>query len=167
MATQPITETATEPTIAQATIETLPEATHQTASEPPTRQARRPIAEIIKDLSKPLPDRLVCRKFIKGREIKFINWQTAVRLLDYFAPGWRGEVRDVKEIGGRCVVIYRIALPCAEGWVWRDATGQEDDWDEEEEQRYGDPSSNAEAMALKRAAAKFGIALHLYDKDKK
>ncbi len=166
MTTETTTESAT-PLTAPPPMETVAEAAPHTAGEPPARQSRRPIAEIIKDLSKPLPDRLVCRKFIKGREIKFINWQTAVRLLDHFAPGWRGEVRDVKEIGGRCVVIYRIAILCAEGWVWRDATGQEDDWDEEEEQRYGDPSSNAEAMALKRAAAKFGVALHLYDKDKK
>lgn len=127
-------------------------------------RALRSIDDIIRDLSKPLPDRLIRAKFIKGREIKFITWQTAVRLLDHFAPGWCGEVRDVKEIGGRCVVVFRISIPCAEGLVWRDATGQEADWDEDEEHKYGDPSSNAEAMALKRAAAKFGIALHLYDK---
>jgi hypothetical protein len=29
---------------------------------------------------------------------------------------------------------------------------------------YGDPSSKAEAMALKRAAAKFGLGLYLYQK---
>ena len=29
---------------------------------------------------------------------------------------------------------------------------------------YGDPTSNAESMALRRAAAKFGLALALYDK---
>jgi len=32
----------------------------------------------------------------------------------------------------------------------------------EELRGYGDPSSNAEAMALKRAAAKFGLGLYLY-----
>jgi hypothetical protein len=34
----------------------------------------------------------------------------------------------------------------------------------EELRGYGDPSSNAEAMALKRAAAKFGLGLYLYQK---
>jgi hypothetical protein len=35
---------------------------------------------------------------------------------------------------------------------------------EEELRGYGDPSSNAEAMDLKRAALKFGLALYLYQK---
>lgn len=30
---------------------------------------------------------------------------------------------------------------------------------------YGDPSSNAESMAFRRAAARFGLGLYLYDKD--
>jgi hypothetical protein len=34
----------------------------------------------------------------------------------------------------------------------------------EELRGYGDPSSNAEAMALKRAASKFGLGLYLYQK---
>jgi hypothetical protein len=29
---------------------------------------------------------------------------------------------------------------------------------------YGDPSSNAESIVLRRAAAKFGLGLYLYDK---
>ncbi len=40
-----------------------------------------------------------------------------------------------------------------EGIVSREATSTED----EELKGYGDPSSNAEAMALKRAAAKVGL----------
>ncbi len=30
---------------------------------------------------------------------------------------------------------------------------------------YGDPSSNAESMAFRRAAAKFGLGLYFYSKD--
>jgi hypothetical protein len=51
-------------------------------------------------------------------------------------------------------------VPCLEGVVYREATGQE----EEETTSYGDSSSNAESMALRRAAAKFGLGLYLYDK---
>jgi hypothetical protein len=54
----------------------------------------------------------------------------------------------------------RISIPCLEGIISREATGTED----EELKGYGDPSSNAEAMALKRAAAKFGLGLYLYQK---
>jgi hypothetical protein len=60
----------------------------------------------------------------------------------------------------RFVDTARITIPCLEGAVWREATGTED----EELRGYGDPSSNAEAMALKRAAAKFGLGLYLYQK---
>jgi hypothetical protein len=122
----------------------------------------RPIAEIISDLSKEIAERHLKVKVLKGRKIHFISWHHAIKYLDLFAPGWDGEVRQVAEIGGRCVIVYRISIPCAEGTVWREATGQESDWDEEEETKYGDPSSNAEAMAFKRAAAKFGLGLYLY-----
>jgi hypothetical protein len=57
-------------------------------------------------------------------------------------------------------VTARITIPYLEGAVFREATGTED----EELRGYGDPSSNAEAMALKRAAAKFGLGLYLYQK---
>jgi len=40
------------------------------------------------------------------------------------------------------------------------ATGTED----EKLKGYGDPSSNAKAMVLKRAAAKFGLGLYLYSR---
>ncbi len=62
-------------------------------------------------------------------------------------------------IGGKVIVVARITIPCAEGFVYREASGQE----EEEGIKYGDSSSNAEAQALKRAAAKFGLGLYLYD----
>jgi len=57
-------------------------------------------------------------------------------------------------------VVIRISIPCAEVVVFREATGTED----EELKGYSDTSSNAEAMALKRAAAKFALGLYLYSK---
>ncbi len=71
-----------------------------------------------------------------------------MRYLDHFAPGWSFEVRSVTAIGDRCVVVARIVIPCLEGLVAREATRTED----EELKGYGDPSSNAEAMALKRGS---------------
>jgi mRNA interferase HigB len=47
---------------------------------------------------------------------------------------------------------------CAKGIVWREATGYEP----LNVKGYGDPTSNAESMALRRAAAKFGLCLYLY-----
>jgi hypothetical protein len=119
----------------------------------------RSIREIIADLSKPIADRHLRERKQGGQTLIYIEWHTAVRYLDHFAPGWCSEIRSVSSIGNRCVVVVRLSIPCAEGLVYREATGQE----EEDLRGYGDPSSNAEAMALKRAAAKFGLGLHLYD----
>ncbi|MGC9506191.1 hypothetical protein [Baaleninema sp.] len=51
-------------------------------------------------------------------------------------------------------------MPTADGMVVRHATGTE----ELNCNSYGDPSSNAESMAFRRAAAKFGLGLYLYQK---
>ncbi len=59
-------------------------------------------------------------------------------------------------------MIVRLSIPCLEGIVYREATGQED----ETHETYGDSSSNAESMALRRASAKFGLGLYLYDQNK-
>jgi hypothetical protein len=120
----------------------------------------RPIADIINDLSKPIPPRLLKSKTVGGQKIIFIPWYTAVKFLDLYAPGWNYEVRQLTEIGQKLVLVARISIPCAEGLVYREATGQED----EEVKGYGDSSSNSESMALRRAAAKFGLGLSLYEK---
>lgn len=122
----------------------------------------RSIADIINDLSKPIPTRLLRTKTVGGQKIRFVPWYTAVKFLDLYAPGWSYEVRSVTGIGGKLVIVSRISIPCEEGIVYREATGQED----EDVNRFGDSSSNAESMSLRRAAAKFGLALHLYDVNK-
>jgi hypothetical protein len=83
-----------------------------------------------------------------------------IHYLDHYAPGWSCEVRNLVISDARCVVTVRISIPALEGIVSQEATSTED----EELKGYGDPSSNAEAMALKRAAAKFGLGLYLYQK---
>jgi hypothetical protein len=123
---------------------------------------QRSIEEIIKDLSKPIPARLLRIKTVGGQKIKFLPWHTAVKFLDLYAPGWSYEIRHLAGIGGKLVIVSRISIPCLEGVVYREATGQED----EDVDRYGDPSSNAESKSLRRAAAKFGLGLSLYDRSK-
>src|SRR5215213_1990205 len=121
--------------------------------------ALRSITEIIADLSKPIPRRFLRSKTVGGQKIHFLPWHTAVKFLDLYAPGWSYEIRHLSGIGGKLVLVSRITIPCAEGSVYREATGQED----EDVDKYGDPSSNAESMSLRRAAAKFGLGLGLYD----
>jgi hypothetical protein len=124
-----------------------------------TTAAPRSIREVIADLSKPIPRRLLKTKTVGGQKISFITWYTAVRFLDLYAPGWCYEIRHISGVGGKLVLVARISIPCAEGVVYREATGQED----EDISGWGDSSSNSEAQALKRAAAKFGLALYLYE----
>lgn len=144
------------------------EALHVTTAilEPPRGMTalalpRRSIQAIVADLSRPLPAACVAQKTQGGQVIPFLHWQTVARVLDAYAPGWYGQVTRLDQVGNTCVITYRLTIPCLEGEVYREATGQE----EEEVKGYGDPSSNAEAMALKRAAAKFGLGAWLYDKD--
>jgi hypothetical protein len=120
----------------------------------------RSIRDIVKDLSKPVAKRHLRTRKQGGKELTYISWYDAVKYLDHYAPGWNYEVRAMNSVGGKLILTIRLSVPCLEGVVYREATGQE----EEETTSYGDSSSNAESMALRRAAAKFGLGLYLYDK---
>ena len=119
----------------------------------------RSIREIVKDLSKPIAQKHLRKRRQGGKEITYLAWHDAVKYLDHYAPGWCYEVRSIDSIAGKLILTIRISIPCLEGLVFREATGQED----ETLETYGDSSSNAESMALRRACAKFGLGLHLYD----
>ena len=125
--------------------------------------APRSIREIIEDLSKPLDPRHLKTRKQGNTNLTYIEWHTAVKYLDLFAPGWGYHVPSVQLVGNLVTVVASISIPCAEGVITREATGCE----ESDAKGYGDALSNSEAMALKRAASKFGLGLYLYDKDSK
>jgi len=120
----------------------------------------RPIAEIISDLKKPVAERHLKTRKQGGSMLSYIEWHTAVKYLDLFAPGWSYYVKSVQLVGSLVTVIASISIPAAEGVITREATGCED----ADAKGYGDAISNSEAMALKRAASKFGLGLYLYQK---
>ncbi len=122
----------------------------------------RSIREIVKDLSKPVAKRHLRSRKQGGKEIQYIAWHDAIKYFDHYAPGWNYEIRSLNSVGGKLILIVRLSVLCAEGIVYREATGQED----ETLESYGDSSSNAESMALRRASAKFGLGLYLYDQNK-
>ena len=127
-------------------------------SEAPTEL--RSIKDITSDLGRTVnPQRLKTRTQ-GGKQLSYLPWYQAVRYLDYHAPGWSYEVRSITTVGNAVAVVVRITIPCLEGLIYREATGYEP----LEVKGYGDPTSNAESMALRRAAAKFSLALYLYDK---
>ena len=120
----------------------------------------RSIRDIVKDLSKPVAKRHLRTRKQGGKQIEYISWYDAVKYLDHYAPGWCYEIRRVDSIAGKLILTIRLSVPCLEGVVYREATGQEDEMHDS----YGDSSSNSESMALRRAAAKFGLVLSLYEK---
>jgi Rad52/22 family double-strand break repair protein len=131
----------------------------QEASAP--AEGLRSIREIISDLSKPVNPKRLKQRTQGGRTLDYLPWYQAVRYLDHYAPGWHYEIRSVTQIGENLVMTVRIIIPCAEGDVWREASALEKI---EDPKRYGDAATNVESAALRRAAAKFGLCLGLYDK---
>jgi hypothetical protein len=119
----------------------------------------RSIRDIVRDLSKPVAKRHLRSRKQGGKEIQYISWHDAIKYLDHYAPGWNYEIRNIQNIAGKLILTVRLSIPCIEGIVFREATGQED----EDKDNYGDSSSNSESMALRRASAKFGLGLYLYD----
>ena len=125
--------------------------------KPSNKGFRRSILEILNDFQQPIPTRFIKTKTLKGQKISFVSWYSYIKLLDYYAPGFGWEVRT-KQVGERTVVEGRLTILALEGDFVREATGTEDN----DLESWGDPSSNSEAMALRRCCAKFGLGLALW-----
>lgn len=138
--------------------ESATETPNETRNE--TDNGWRSITEIIADLKRPVAQKHLRTRKQGGKTLTYVAWFDAVRYLDHFAPGWTYEIRSVQQIGESLVMTVRISIPCAEGVVWREASALEP----LNGTGYGDAATNAESAALRRAAAKFGLALNLYDK---
>src|SRR6476661_8302990 len=134
-----------------------------------TETTVRKFAEIIADLSKDIPERLLKVKNKGGSNITIYTWVTTQRFLDAYAPGWQGDA-TLTYSGERVGCVYRLCIPTSDmGLVCRSASGDdsEDDDDETEQERrqrqYGSPTTRAEGQAFKRAATRFGFGLYLRD----
>jgi hypothetical protein len=132
-----------------------------------------PIARIIEALSRPLPKTLTDTRKQGGATLTFIPWHNVNRILDKYAPGWTWQMTTTIT-PDRMVVTGRITIPSSEGNIYREAMGTEtlkeeytdktDGTKKLRELAYGDPCSNAESMAFRRCAARFGLGLYLYQK---
>jgi len=121
---------------------------------------KRAWAAISEDLHEPVPKRLIEKKKKGGATIDFVPWYRVQRILHFHTNGyWHYEVTSREVIGDRLCLTVQITIEAAEGSFTRSATGSETlDTDS-----YGDFQSNAESMAFRRAAARFGVGLHLYE----
>lgn len=122
---------------------------------------RRPITEILADLSKPIPNKYLATRKQGGTQLTYLPWHICCKLLDRCCPGWDYSISNIHTTSDRIFVTARLIIRAKEGDISREGTGTE----LLACGSYGDPSSNAESMALRRAAAKFGLARYLYEKD--
>ena len=126
----------------------------------PPKQRERSLSEIEEILSRPLPPKLLKSKKIGGKEITYLSWYDAAKILSKYCPNWTWEITKFESSTDRVFLIGRLTIPTSEGNVYREASGTE----RLDCSNYGDPSSNAESMAFRRACAKFGLGLSLYQK---
>lgn len=139
----------------QAAVPSQPQA--QTA-----RAFRRPLKEILEDLRRPIPRWFIKTKFVKDKHgkkvpLKFVSWFNVIRILEARAPGFEYDCSP--HFGdGKTVVKATITIHGEDGSLSRSALGIANS----DIESWGDAASNASSMALRRAAAEFGLGLHLY-----
>lgn len=123
----------------------------------------RPLAEILRDLNKRVPDKVLKTRNDEGVMLKYIPWYHANRMLSFYAPGWSGEVRSIvfASDSSTVSVVYRVTIRGSDGEAWRESSGTASLADTQ----YGDPVQKAEGMAFRRACARFGLGLYLYHED--
>lgn len=114
-------------------------------------------------LAEPVPPEFISKRKQTGQCILYIAWYDLISLLQQRAgiDGFSWAITDTKQVGERFVMTGRLTIYGEDGSRSMDATGQE----VLKCTSYGDPSSNAEAMALRRACAKFGLGLVLWQKE--
>ncbi|KAA8532226.1 hypothetical protein F0562_032249 [Nyssa sinensis] len=123
----------------------------------------RPLAEILRDLNKRIPDNIIkLDDDIGGDDSTFIPWYHANRMLSFYAPGWCGEIRDVIfSDNGSVTVVYRVTIRGSDGEAHRESTGTVSSGNDHTK----DPVAAAEEIAFCRACARFGLGLYLYHEE--
>lgn len=101
--------------------------------------------------------------FSRGKQsgnITYIPWFAFPEILDQATDGfWEWEIVP-SFIGNMAVITGNLTIIGSDGRITRTAIGNESsDCD-----GYGDPTSNASAMAFRRAIALFGVGLQLWSK---
>ena len=129
-------------------------------SQPQLKAYGRTLAEIISDLSKPLPNRFLSHRKQGGKNLTYISWHDANKLMDYFTGGgWEGCVTNIHSTDSEVYVVYKVTIHTQEGQISREATGSE----KLDNNAWGEAIAKAESQAFRRSCARFGLGLYLYD----
>lgn len=138
-------------------METTTENGTQTDTHPAPRS--KTLAAILYDLRKPIHPKYISQKNTGKFKADYVHHAVLRDLLDYYAPGWEWRTH-LFSVDGKVYVTGTMTLHGSDASQARDGTGNEDsDLD-----GYGDPSSNSEAQALRRAAMAHGLGRHLWKK---
>ena len=90
------------------------------------KEPRRPIAEILADLSKPIPNKYLDDRKQGGSTLIYLPWHNAVKLLDRCTGGhWDYLITNIHTTSDRLILTVRITIHAAEGAFSREATGTE------------------------------------------
>jgi hypothetical protein len=125
--------------------------------------------EILENLRQPIAPQFISqKKTFKNKKptgsVDFVAWYDLADLLDDLCGlgGWEWLIIDTQQIGDRLTLTGSLTIHGDDRSLTRQATGTEDI----DCNSYGDPSSNAEAMALRRCCAKFGLGRDLWRREK-
>jgi len=140
------------------------------------------LAQILSNFKQPIPRNMISTRKQGGTEISFISWSDYADLLDQRAGlgSWSFSIKDIREtsstshikgadpkgesycknINARLVVIGELTIFGDDRTITFSATGEE----LLNCNGYGDPASNASAMALRRACALAGLSRELWQK---
>ncbi|CAN6470437.1 unnamed protein product [Victoria cruziana] len=119
----------------------------------------RPLVEILRDLNKRVPDKIIKTDALSGHN--YIPWYHANRMLSFFAPGWCGEIRNILfSDDGNVTVVYRLTIRGSDGEAFRESCGTASTNGQVE-----DAVAEAEQIAFCRACSRFGLGLYLYHGD--
>jgi hypothetical protein len=128
------------------------------------------LSEILLRLSQPVPRQFIKQKktWEKGKssgQVDYIPWFNCTDLLDDRCGlgGWSWEIKSVQQIENNLVIVGSLTIHGEDRSITREATGIE----EVQTSSFGDPSSNAEAMCLRRACSKFGLGRDLWRKEER
>ena len=137
----------------------------ETITQDPTTNGtlgKRQWQDICSDLAQPIPARLIEQKKQGGARIDFCPWYRTQKILNHYTRGhWEWHCALDSSVPGLLIARGTLTIHAADASYSRMATGNEVT---DNDRMYGDPASNAEAQAFKRACARFGLGLHMYDK---
>jgi hypothetical protein len=137
------------------------------------------LEQIMENLAKPIPENKLKIKTLKGNSIPFVPWYNLVDLLNERCgvSGWEWTIKTLYQINSEkattqedgtiklvpnnfIAIVGSLTIHGEDGSITREATGQEP----VNVTGYGDSTSNAEAMAIRRCCAKFGLGIDLWRK---